>query len=83
MADDGLLGSKVEPHVKGLGELADDCTVNRNFNFIALIARVLVDDRVGSTTLAVDVFRDITGIGMTFITKLSISLPDIVWVGAS
>jgi hypothetical protein len=83
MADDGLLGSNVEAHVKRLGELADDCTVNRNFNFIALIARLLVDDRVGSTTLAIDVFRDITSISMTFVTKLSISLPDVVWVGAS
>jgi hypothetical protein len=83
MADYGLLGAKVETHVEGLGELADDCTVNWNFDFVAFIAIVLVDDRVWTATLGVDVFGYITSVGMTFVAKLSISFPDVVWVGAS
>jgi hypothetical protein len=83
MADDGLLGPKVDTHVESLGELADHCTVNWNFDFISLIAIVLIDDRIGSAALAVDVFSHITSVGMTFVAKLSISFPDVVGVGAS
>lgn len=67
--------------VEGFGKIANDCTVDRHFDLVALVSGVLVDDGVRSATLAVDVFGNITSVGMASVAELTIGLPDLVWVG--
>ena len=68
--------------MKGFGEVADDLTVDRDFDLTALVSGFLVDDGVRLTSFAVDVLGDISSIGMASVAELAVSLPHVVWIGA-